>query len=73
MNSLTLKRHDSFQNQNNTKDTHSFAPRFLSFKLQEEVLKFKDTCVRWSSPRTDLVINFVNLENESFESVTFSY
>ena len=30
---LALKRHNSFQNKNNTKTTHSFAPRPLIFKL----------------------------------------
>ena len=34
MDSLTLKRHNSFQNQNNRKATHSFAPR-----PQEEVTR----------------------------------
>ena len=43
MNSLTLKRHNPFQNKNNRKVTQSFAPRPLVFKLQQEVLKFKDT------------------------------
>ena len=38
--SLILKRHNSFQNQNNRKATHSFAPTRLIFKLQQEVLKF---------------------------------
>ena len=37
MDSLTLKCHNSFQNENNTKDPHSFAPRHLIFKLREEV------------------------------------
>ena len=48
--SLTLKRHNSFQNENNGKATHSFAPRPLIFKLQQ-VLKFNDVCVSWSSPK----------------------
>ena len=48
MDSLTLKR---------------FAPRPLIFKLQQEVLKFNDICVSWSSPKTDLETNFLNLEN----------
>ena len=34
--SLTLKRHNSFQNKNNRKATHNFAPRPLIFKLQQE-------------------------------------
>ena len=42
MDSLTLKLHDSFQNENNRKATHSFPLRPLTFKLQQEVLKFFD-------------------------------
>ena len=37
MDSLTLKRHKSFQNYNNGKRRHSFAPRPLTFRLQQEV------------------------------------
>ena len=51
MDSLTLKRHSSFQTKNNRKATHSIAPRPLIFKLQQEVLKFKDIFVSWSSPK----------------------
>ena len=58
MASLTLKRHNSFQNKNNRKATHRSAPRPLILKLQQEVLKFNDICVSWSSPKTDLVTNF---------------
>ena len=58
MYSFTLKRHNSFQNKNNRKATHSFAPRPLIFKLQREVLKFNDIYVSWSSPKTDLKTNF---------------
>ena len=39
MDSLPFKRHNSFQNQNNRKDKHSFALRPLIFKLQQGVLK----------------------------------
>ena len=39
---LTLKRHNYFQNLNNRKVSHSFAPRPLIFKLQQKVLKFDD-------------------------------
>ena len=43
MDSLTLKRHNkSFQNKNNRKATHSFAPRPLIFKLQQKAWKFND-------------------------------
>ena len=48
MNTLTLYRHNSFQNQNNKKATHSFAPRRLVFKLQQEGLKFNNIFVSWS-------------------------
>ena len=67
-----LKRHNSFQNKSHRKATHSFAPRSLIFKLQQEVLKFNDICVSWSSPETDLVASFLNLENRSFKCVSFS-
>ena len=46
MNSLILKRHNSFQNKNNRKTAHNFAPRPLIFKFQQEVLKFND--IGWS-------------------------
>ena len=49
---------------------HNFRP--LIFKLQQEALKFNDMCVSWSSPKTDVVTNFLNLENRSFEDVSFS-
>ena len=71
-NSLNLNRHNSFQNKNNTKATHSFAPRPLISQLQQEVWKFNDICVSWSSPKTDLEINFLNLENRGFEYAIFS-
>ena len=41
MDSLPLKHHNSFQNENNKKATHNFAARPLIFKLPQEVLKFK--------------------------------
>ena len=59
MDSLTLKCHNSF-----------FAPGNLIFKLQQEVLKFNDICVSWSSPETELVTKFLNSENRSFENVS---
>ena len=62
MDSLTIKRRNSFQNSNNRKTKQSFAPRPMIFKLQQEFLKFNDICVSWSSPKTDLVTNFLNLE-----------
>ena len=61
MDSLTLK-HNYFQNENNRKATHSFAPRPLIFKLQQEVLKFSDICVSCSSQKNDLATNFLYLQ-----------
>ena len=40
MDCLTLKRRSSFQNENNRKVKHIFAPRRLIFKLQQEVTNF---------------------------------
>ena len=45
MDSLTLTCHNSSQRYNNRKITHSFAPRPLIFKLQQQFLKFNDICV----------------------------
>ena len=42
MDPFTLKRHNSFQNENNTKATLSFSHRPLNFRLQQEVLKFNE-------------------------------
>ena len=72
MDRLTLKRHNSFQNKNNRKATHSFARRPLIFKMQQVVLKFSGICVSWSSPKTGLGTNFLSLENRSFKYLTFS-
>ena len=58
MDSLNLKCHNYFQNENNRKATYSLAPRFLISKVQQEVLKFNDICMSWSSPKTDLETNF---------------
>ena len=66
MDSLTLKRHDSFQNQNNRKATQTFASRPLIFKLQQNFLKFNNVCMIWISPITDLVKNILNLEDSKF-------
>ena len=55
MNPLTVKRYNSFQSENNGKAAHNFALRSLIFKLQQEVLEFRDICMKWSSPKTDLV------------------
>ena len=72
MDVLTLKRQTSFQ-KSNRKVTHSFATRLLIFKLLGKVLKLNDICVSWSSPKTELVANFLNLEHRSVENVSFSY
>ena len=60
MDSLTLKHHNFFQNKR-YKAIRSFAPSPLIFQLQQKVCKFND-----------LETNLLNLENRSFEYVTFS-
>ena len=42
------------------------------FKLQQEVLKLNSICVSWNSPKIDPETNFLNLQNRSFENVSFS-
>ena len=56
---------------NNEKATNSFTHRPLLFKFQQEVWKFNDICVSWSSPKPDLETNCLNLENRNFENVSF--
>ena len=51
---------------------HSFAQRFLIFKLQQEVLKFNDISLSWSSPNTDLKTNFFNLQNRSLRTLVLN-
>ena len=58
MDSLTLKHHNSFQNKSNKKVIHSFAPRPLTFKLQQEFWKFNDICVSWSSLKVNIEQTF---------------
>ena len=69
MDSLTLKRQNSFLNENSRKATRNFARRRLVFKLQPEVLEFNHVSVSWSSPETDLEKNFLDLGNWRFENV----
>ena len=72
VNSLNLKHCNSIKNKNSRKATHSFAPRLLIFKLQQEVWKFNDTYLSWSFPETDQETSFLNLKNRSFEYIFFS-
>ena len=58
MEPAALKRQNSFQNENKRRVTHSFAPRPLIFKLQQDVLRLGDICVSWRSRKTDLETNF---------------
>ena len=67
-----FKCHNFFQNKSNKKATQSFVPRPLIFNLQQEVWEFSNICINWSSWKTDLETNFLNLGNSSFEYVTFS-
>ena len=71
MDSLTLKHNSFFQIWNIRKATHTFAPRPLISKSQEEALKFSDIYVSWSSPKTDLETNILNWKS-NFENASFS-
>ena len=55
----------------NLKVSHDFFPRPLIFKLHQEVLKFNDTYMSWSSRKADLVTNILNLENRSLRVPVF--
>ena len=50
---------------------HTVLLPVLILKLQKEVLKFNGICVSWSSVKTDLETNLLNLENRKFENVIF--
>ena len=51
----------------------SFAPRSLIFKMQQNVWKFNNICVSWSSPKPNLEMNFSILERfEKFWERQFS-
>ena len=66
-----LKLHNFFQNKNNRKATHRFAPRPLIFKLEQEVRKFNDICVSWSSPKTELERTFLTSKIEVLSTSVF--
>ena len=66
MDSLTLKRHNSFQIKVIEKPHAVLLPDLLIFKFQQEVLKSNDICVSLSSPKTELDTNFLQLKNQSF-------
>ena len=66
MDSLTLKGHKFFQIKNNGKATHSFAPRPLIFKLQQEFGKCNNICLSWSSLKNDLQTIFFKLLKSKF-------
>ena len=68
---LTLRRHNSFQNYNNGIATHRFAARPVIFNLQQEVLKLSYICVSWSSAKTNLVTIFFKLEIEVLGTLNF--
>ena len=59
--SLNLERHNSLQNLNNRKATHSFTSSSLIFKLQQEVWKFHDICVSWGVLKTEPETNLLKV------------
>ena len=64
------------QNYNNGKSTHAFAPWPLIFKLQLDLLKFKDICVGWGLPKTKLETNFytkVSLNRNYLRKYTYFF
>ena len=67
MDSLTLKLHDSFQNKNNRKATHSFPLRPQTFKLQQEVLKFSDIVTNFQARKIEVLRASVFLLNSNFQ------
>ena len=76
---LALKCHFSFENlkhkknkKRKKKNTCSCSQTPLVFKLQQEVLKSSDIYVSCRSPKLNWKTNFLNLENRSFENVSFS-
>ena len=66
MESMSLKRHNSFKNEKNRKATYSVAPGILIFKLQQKVWKFNGICVSWRILKTDLETNFLSLQKSKF-------
>ena len=72
MDSLTLNVIITvIEEKSNSKVTHAFAPRPLIFKLQQNVLKFSDIFLSWSSPKIKLETKLPDLEEQSFENVSF--
>ena len=68
MDPWTLKRHNFFQNKNNRKATR-FCSQISDFKVATGSLEIQ--CASWSSPKTDLETNFLNLENRSLSMSHF--
>ena len=74
MHSLTLNRHNSFQN--SFKSHRQFCFQTSDFQVATRSFKFNVIYVSRSFPKTDLVINFLNPKNRRFENVsivTFKY
>ena len=46
--------------------TSLFAPRLIIYKFAQEVFKSNYICANWSSSKTDLVTNFLDVENLEF-------
>ena len=53
------------------KNLTRFFSQTFDVKLQQEVLKF-NICLIWSSQKTDLEKNFLNLESRKYDNVSFS-
>ena len=66
MDSLTLKRHDSYQNQNNRKATPSFAHRCLFFLVATRSFKIQWYLLELELPKTDLMTIFFKPRKSKF-------
>ena len=67
MDSSTVKHLSSFQNKYKNA-THDSSPRPLIYKLQQEVLKFNDIYVSWSSPHARPGNLFLKLGKSKLEN-----
>ena len=69
---LDFKRHNSFQNKILEKPHTVLLLELWFLSCNKKFFKFNDICMNWNSLKTDLMTNFLNLENWRYENVSFS-
>ena len=69
---LDFKRHNSFQNKILEKPHTVLLLELWFLSCNKKFFKFSDICMNWNSLKTDLMTNFLNLENWRYENVSFS-